>query len=155
MPHHTETRHLPYRPDQLFDLVADVARYPEFLPWVAAARIREDDGARVIADLVIGFAAFRETYTSQIEKHRPDRILVTAIDGPLKTLRNEWAFIPDGEGCRLDFQVEFAFRNRLLDLAAARVFPKAVGRMTAAFEARADALYAADGIRSVSANSAA
>jgi coenzyme Q-binding protein COQ10 len=92
MPRHTETRNLPYTPDQMFDLVADVRRYQEFLPWVAATRVRSDSETLMIADLVVGFKALKETFTSRVEKHRPSRIKVEYIEGPLKYLYNSWTF---------------------------------------------------------------
>jgi lipoate synthase len=90
MPRHSEKRHLPYSPDQLFDLVADVGRYSEFLPWVAAVRIRSDSDKLMIADLVVGFKAIKETFTSRVTKERPCRITVEYVEGPLKYLKNDW-----------------------------------------------------------------
>src|SRR3712207_5549424 len=98
MPRHTETRHLPYRPEQMFDLVADVKRYQEFLPWVAATRIRSDTETTMVADLVVGFKAIKETFTSKVNKHRPDSIIIDYVEGPLKHLHNSWKFAPDGKG---------------------------------------------------------
>ncbi|HEY7811141.1 MAG TPA: type II toxin-antitoxin system RatA family toxin, partial [Allosphingosinicella sp.] len=90
MPRHSETRHLPYSPDQLFDLVADVRRYPEFLPWVVAVRVRSDGPGEMIADLAVGFRAIKETFTSKVIKQRPGRIEIDYIEGPLKHLHNSW-----------------------------------------------------------------
>ena len=98
MPRHTETKHLPYTPDQLFDLVADVARYDEFLPWVVAVRVRSSSPTETIADLVVGFNAFKERFTSRVMKERPNRICVDYIEGPLKFLHNEWKFDPAPDG---------------------------------------------------------
>ena len=92
MPRHSETKHLPYTPEQLFDLVADVSRYNEFLPWVVAVRIRSSSEKETVADLVVGFNAFKERFTSRVVKNRPDRICVDYVEGPLKYLHNEWAF---------------------------------------------------------------
>lgn len=136
----------------MFDLVTDVTRYPEFLPFVSAARVREDDGRVMLADLVVGYGPFRETYTSRIEKTRPSHIAVSAIAGPLKHLANEWRFSPSPSGCELAFSVEFAFRSRLLDMAAQRAFPRVVRAFTEAFESRARVVY---GSSSSSAQSAA
>jgi coenzyme Q-binding protein COQ10 len=100
MPRHTETRNLPYSPDQLFDLVADVGRYQEFLPWVAAVRVRSDSETEMIADLVVGFSALKETFTSRVIKARPHEIEIDYIEGPLKYLHNTWKFRPDGKAAR-------------------------------------------------------
>ncbi len=161
MPRHSETRRLPYSPEQMYDLVADVSRYAEFLPWVIAVRIRQDSPTEMVADLVVGFKSLRETFTSRVNKLRPESIHVDYLDGPLKYLHNEWHFQPDGEGgCRLDFSVDFAFRNRVFESLAGQVFDKALRKMTDAFEARAGDMYgdqssSASGISSSSARSAA
>ena len=153
MPRHSETRHLPYTPEQLFDLVADVGRYDEFLPWVVAVRIRSSSERETMADLVVGFSAFKERFTSRVVKHRPDRICVDYVEGPLKYLHNEWTFdrAPDG-GTNLHFSVDFAFRSRLFEALAGQMFDRALRRMTGAFERRAAVLY---GISRSSAQSAA
>ena len=144
MPRHEERRVLPYRPDQLFDLVADIERYPEFLPWCVASRIRERRGDVVIGDLVIGFKMFRERFTSRVELKRPDRIDVSYADGPFKRLANHWVFGPHPVGCELDFFVDFEFRSRLLQTLIGALFDEAVRRMVAAFETRAKKLYGPD-----------
>ena len=153
MPRHTETKHLPYTPDQLFDLVADVARYDEFLPWVVAVRVRSSSQTETIADLVVGFNAFKERFTSRVMKEGPNRICVDYIEGPLKYLHNEWKFDPAPEGgTNLCFSVDFAFKSRLFETLAGSMFDRALRRMTSAFEQRAAALY---GISKSSAQSAA
>ena len=103
MPKHSETRHLPYTPEQMFDLVADVARYPEFLPWVSAMRVRSDSDEETVADMIVGFKGLRETFTSRVTKTRPEAIDVEYLDGPLKYLRNNWRFRPEEQGCAVDF----------------------------------------------------
>ena len=158
MPRHTEKRSLPYTPEQMFDLVADVARYPEFLPWVAATRIRSDSPTLMIADLVVGFKAIKETFSSRIEKHRPADLRVDYIDGPLKYLNNDWTFASDGKGgTDVDFCVDFAFKSRLFEALAGQMFDRALRRMIGAFEARAHDLYGegSTGISKSSAHSAA
>jgi coenzyme Q-binding protein COQ10 len=163
MPRHTETRNLPYTPEQVFDLVADVGRYQEFLPWVAATRIRSNSETMMIADLVVGFGALKETFTSRVTKERPVRIHVEYIDGPLKYLLNSWKFRPDGEGgTDIDFCVDFAFKSRIFESLAGQMFDRALRRMIQAFEDRAHQLYggsqlptAGSGISSSSAQSAA
>ncbi len=159
MPKHAETRALPYSPEQMFDLVADVRRYPDFLPWVSAMRVRSDSATATTADMIVGFKGLRETFTSRVEKVRPERLHVDYVDGPLKYLRNDWRFRPDGEGCLVDFSVDFAFKNRLFEMMAGQVFGTALRRMIGAFETRAAALYGASevsgGISRSSAHSAA
>ncbi len=100
MPKHSETRHLPYTPEQMFDLVADVARYPEFLPWVSAMRVRSDTPTETVADMIVGFKGLRETFTSRVTKARPESIDVEYLDGPLKYLRNNWRFRPRSRAAR-------------------------------------------------------
>jgi coenzyme Q-binding protein COQ10 len=142
MPRHTEQRNLPYTPDQMFDLVADVKRYQEFLPWVAATRVRSDSETETIADLVVGFKAIKETFTSRVVKHRPTEVIVDYIEGPLKYLHNSWKFAPDGKGgTDIDFCVDFAFKSRIFEALAGQMFDRALRRMIAAFEARAHELY--------------
>ena len=153
MPRHSETKHLPYTPEQLFDLVADVARYDEFLPWVVAVRVRSSSETETVADLVVGFNAFKERFTSRVVKQPSSRICVDYVEGPLKYLHNEWKFdrTADG-GTELAFSVDFAFKSRLFETLAGSMFDRALRRMTQAFEQRAAALY---GIKSSSAQSAA
>ncbi len=158
MPRHSETRHLPYTPQQLFDLVADVPSYREFLPWVSAVRVRSDSETEMVADLIVGFSALRETFTSRVKKDRPHTISVDYVDGPLKYLRNEWIFRPDGAGGTfVDFAVDFAFRSSLFERLAGQMFDRALRKMIGAFETRAAALYGAGdpGISNSSAHSAA
>ncbi len=154
MPRHSETRQLPYSPTQMFDLVADVGRYQEFLPWVRATRIRSNSDTEMLADLIVGFGPLRETFTSRVNKRRPDSIVVDYVEGPLKYLHNEWAFRPDGKGGTLvDFSVDFAFRSRTFETIAGRFFGEAVKRMVSAFETRAKLLYGAGAGAGVSAPS--
>jgi coenzyme Q-binding protein COQ10 len=152
MPRHSEQRFLPYTSDQLFDLVADVKRYDEFLPWVTAVRVRSSSETEMVADLIVGFGAFRERFTSRVAKERPDRISVDYVEGPLKFLHNEWRFEPVEGGTNLGFTVDFAFKNRIFEAVAGQVFDRALRKMTNAFEERANALY---GSSSSSAHSAA
>ena len=163
MPKHSETRHLPYTPEQMFDLVADVARYPEFLPWVSAIRVRSDTPTEMVADMIVGFKGLRETFTSQVSKQRPGHLRVDYLDGPLKHLNNDWKFRDDGQGgCFVDFCVDFAFKNRVFEMLAGQVFDRALRKMIGAFEERAAKLYSdsstaptAPGISSSSAHNAA
>ena len=142
MPRHSETRTLPYTPEQMFDLVADVKSYHEFLPWVAATRIRSNSETDMVADLVVGFRSIKETFTSKVHKRRPHEIEIDYVEGPLKYLHNSWKFAPDGEGgARIDFCVDFAFRNRIFEALAGQMFDRALRRMIGAFETRAHELY--------------
>jgi coenzyme Q-binding protein COQ10 len=141
MPRHSETKFLPYSPEQLFALVADVARYDEFLPWVVAVRVRSASETETIADLVVGFNAFKERFTSRVAKQAPDRITVDYLEGPLKYLKNEWRFDPAEGGSSVFFSVDFAFKSRLFESLAGAMFDRALRRMTGAFEQRAEALY--------------
>jgi len=143
MPRHQETRHLPYSAQQMFDLVADVPSYREFLPWVMAVRVNLDSETQMVADLVVGFRALREKFTSRVLKQRPSHIEVDYLDGPLKHLHNEWSFRDDGSGgCHVDFCVDFAFKSGLFNQIAGQMFDHALRRMIGAFEARAAVLYA-------------
>jgi coenzyme Q-binding protein COQ10 len=146
MPTHAERKYLPYSPAQLFDLVADVEKYPEFLPWCVAARIRKRDGAVMFADLVIGFKMVRERFTSKVVLSAPGRIDVTYTEGPFSYLNNHWIFEPAADGgTNIDFFVDFEFRSKLLQKLIGALFNEAVRLMVAAFEKRAKQLYGADG----------
>ena len=142
MPGIRESRTVPYSAEQMIDLVADVARYQQFLPWVIATRVRSNSETEMVADMVVGFKSLRESFTSKVSKRRPEMIDVIYVDGPLRDLDNEWHFtdLPEG-GCRVDFSVEFAFKNRVFEALAGQYFDRAFRKMVAAFEARAEALY--------------
>ena len=132
----------PYSAEQMFDLVADVARYGEFLPWVVATRIKSDSDTEMVADMLVGFNALREKFTSRVVKERPRSINVHYIDGPLRDLDNSWRFTPRADGgCDIDFCVDFAFRNPLFEALAGQYFDRAFRRMVEAFEQRARELY--------------
>ena len=141
MPGIRETRFLPYSCEQMFDLVADVARYPQFLPWVIATRVRQDSETEMTADMLVGFKAIREKFTSRVVKNRPEHLEVFYVDGPLKDLDNTWRFRPVEGGCEIDFAVEFAFRNAVFEALAGQYFDRAFRKMMGAFEARAHDLY--------------
>jgi coenzyme Q-binding protein COQ10 len=146
MPRHSETRTLPYTAQQMYDLVADVARYPEFLPWTAAARIRsrtpEGDHEVMLADLVVSFKVFREKFGSRVTLWPgKKRIDTEYIEGPFKHLHSRWEF-RDVEGCsEVHFEVDFEFRNIILQKAAGIFFFEAMQRIVRAFEGRAHQLY--------------
>lgn len=141
MPTHAERQILPYRPDQLFDLVADVGKYPEFLPWCVAARVRGRTVNELRADLTIGFGPFRETFGSRVALDRPHSVRVTYEKGPFRYLNNEWSFLPQQQGTEVDFLVDFEFRSRILQTAIGVVFNEAVRRMVNAFQKRARDVY--------------
>ena len=142
MPTHAEQRVVPYTPEQMFDLVAGIERYPEFLPWCLAARIRSREANTITADLVIGFKMIRERYTSRVTLDRPRRIDVEYLEGPLKRLTNHWVFEPHaGGGTKVDFYVDFEFRSRVLQALIGALFYEALRRLVAAFETRAKKLY--------------
>lgn len=153
MPKIRDSKRLPYSCEQMFDLVADVDKYPEFLPWVVATRVRADSATEMTADMLVGFKAIREKFTSRVTKDRPRAILVHYVDGPLRDLDNSWTFEPDGENaCQIDFSVDFTFKNRVFEALAGQYADRAFRKMVDAFETRADELY---GRSSSSATSAA
>lgn len=147
MPRHHEIRTLPYSADQMYGLVADVARYPEFLPWNSAARIRRqipmDDGRELMeADLVISFKVFRERFGSRVILDAAARRIETEyLDGPFRHMRSTWAFRDAPGGCEVEFEVDFEFRNAILQKVIGVVFNEAMLRIVRAFETRAAALY--------------
>lgn len=139
---HSEKRVIRHRPQDLFDLVADVRKYPEFLPWCLAARMRSEADTALTAELIIGFNMFRERFTSYVELDRDNLVItVTYAEGPFKHLTNNWWFLDHPDGCEIDFYVDFEFNSRLLQSVIETLFTEAVKRMVRAFETRADALY--------------
>ncbi|MBX9662675.1 type II toxin-antitoxin system RatA family toxin [Novosphingobium sp.] len=153
MPVINQQRRLAWSAEEMFDLVADVKRYPEFLPWVVATRIKSDSETEMVADMMVGFSALREKFTSRVLKERPNRIAVEYLDGPLKRLSNTWEFRAEEDGsCVIDFNVDFTFRSAILEALAGQYLDRAFRKMVAAFETRAEKVY---GSRSSSATSAA
>lgn len=141
MPGIRETRRMPYSAEQMFDLVADVDRYSEFLPWVVATRVRSDSETEMVADMLVGFKALKEKFTSRVEKRRPEQLRVHYVDGPLRDLDNTWTFRNVEGGCEIDFCVDFAFRNPIFEKIAGQYFDRAFRKMVSAFEERASVLY--------------
>jgi coenzyme Q-binding protein COQ10 len=141
------TRILPYRPDQLFDLIADVESYPDFLPWVSALktwnRTESPDGVRSLdAEAKVGFAIVRETFATRVKlDERRHTIEVGLLYGPFKRLRNLWRFLPQGQGTRVEFEIDFEFKSRLLDTILAANVRHAADRLIGCFEGRARKLY--------------
>jgi coenzyme Q-binding protein COQ10 len=137
---------VPFSPQQLYGLVADVGKYPKFLPWCVGARVRSHVNNLMIADLTIGFGPFRESFTSRVtllpgSGDGPCAIRVEYENGPFKYLHNRWDFTPHPNGCLVDFFVDFEFRNIILQKAIGAVFTEAVQRMVNAFLKRAEAVY--------------
>ena len=143
MPTHAEHKVLPYSPEQMFDLVADVGKYPAFLPWCAGARVKSHTETQLVADLTIGFGPFRESFTSRVELARPHQIQVKYENGPFRYLNNQWTFEPNPKGCNVKFYVDFEFRSRMLQAAIGVVFNNAVRLMVNAFLKRAREVYGA------------
>lgn len=144
MPSHAETRKLPYSAEKMYALVADVESYPKFLPWTAAARVRRitprDDGAKVMeADLVVSFKVFRERFGSRVTLWEEAlRIETEYLDGPFEHMNSNWRFEDvEGGGSIVAFDVDFAFRNKILQGAAELFFYQAMRQIVQAFENRA------------------
>lgn len=141
MPTHAEKRILRHTPEEIFQLVADVHRYPEFLPWCVGARVLTRDDTKLVADLTIGFKMIRETFRSDVTLERPGRVQVQYLDGPFRYLNNTWTLRPVPQGTEVDFFVDFEFRSRLLQAVIGTVFNEATRVMVRSFERRAMHLY--------------
>jgi coenzyme Q-binding protein COQ10 len=147
MPRYVTTRRLPHTPQQMFDLVADVERYPEFVPMCERLKVRRRTtgvaGSEVVlADMSIGYKVIRESFTSRVALDRENlRILVEYVDGPFSHLENRWSFVAAPGGSDVTFDIDYAFRSRTFQLIAGTVFDTVVRRMVQAFETRADAVY--------------
>ncbi len=142
MPHHSEKRVVPYSDEQMFALVADVERYPEFLPWCAAVRIRSREEATFTADLIAAFGALREQFTSRVVLDPAGKaITIEYIEGPFQHLMNRWHFVPTESGCEVLFDIDFRFKSRTLEALISGMFTRAIEKMTGAFVARAHQLY--------------
>lgn len=126
----------------MFALVADVERYPEFLPWVAALRIRARTENTFTADVIAAFGALREKFTSHVTLDREAKtIVVEYVDGPFHHLKNRWHFAQREGGCEIDFDIDFALKSKMLETLIGGLFTRAVEKMTAAFDERAHKLY--------------
>jgi len=142
MPTHKEIKVLPYTPEQLFDLVAGVDLYPNFLPWCIASRITKREGDVFYADMVIGYKMVREKFGSRVTALSPDHIHVEYLDGPMKHLSNHWRFIDNGDGTTtIDFYVDFDFKNQLFQKLIEVFFNEAIKKMVQSFERRAEEVY--------------
>jgi len=142
MPTHAEKRNIKHSSQHMFDLVSDVEKYPEFLPWCVGIRLKERTNKKIKADMIIGYKMFREKFSCKVELNSPDRIDVVYEQGPFKYLNNHWIFIDKNDGtCLIDFFVDFEFKSTLLQKVIEMVFNEAVKIMVHAFEKRADAIY--------------
>jgi coenzyme Q-binding protein COQ10 len=141
MPTHAEKRLLPFTHEKLYNLVSDVEKYPDFLPWCIALRVRSREVNMINADMIIGFKVFREKFSTRVTLNPPRRIDVEYLDGPFKYLNNHWIFKPIDGACEIDFYVDFEFKSILLQKAIGAVFNEAVQKMINAFEARAHRIY--------------
>lgn len=149
MPRHFEKRVVPYSPQQMYDLVADVARYPEFLPWCLDSHVVRTQDNKLTAVLHVGYKAFHDTFTSHVTLEPPKKISVEYGGGPLKSLGNVWEFAPaDNGGCEVSFFVSFEFKSVLLGAMMDLFFDNAFCRMVGAFEKRAGALYGVSSAKS-------
>jgi coenzyme Q-binding protein COQ10 len=136
MPRHEEQTTLAYTPDELFNVVSNIRDYPSFVPWCSGADIIREEPHEIIADLVIGFGPFQESFRSQVTLDRPKELKVHAIDGPLEHLTNVWTFTPVADKTHVDFVIDFQFKSHLLDHVANDMFHEAATRMMSAFESR-------------------
>ncbi len=142
MPSHQEKRVLPYTAEQLFDLVMDIEKYPEFLPWCIAARVNSKSKSDLSADVVIGYKVFRETFSSRVHFKHASEIEVEYLKGPMRHLHNQWTFKDlRGGKCEVDFKVDFTMQSRLFETLVDQFFHRALVKMINAFEARAKAIY--------------
>lgn len=144
MPTHNENRVLPFSAEQMYALVLDVAKYPEFLPWCVATRVKSKDASdngQMVADMAVGFKLVKERYTSRITFEAPHHIHVTDIGGPFKRLETDWRFRPHADGCEVDFNIDFAFSSTLLESVMGGLFTDAAHKMMQAFVTRAEAVY--------------
>jgi len=147
---HRDTRVVPYPADAMFDLVAGIEDYPDFIPWCLGMKVRErsvaDGRGHVVADMIVGYKIFRERFRSKVRLDRPaGAIDVDYLNGPFKRLENRWRFIDrEGGGSTIDFTIDFEFKNRFLQATAQQVLDKAFKRLSDAFLKRADALYGSD-----------
>jgi coenzyme Q-binding protein COQ10 len=146
---HHVSKVLPYSPDQMFALVGDIESYPDFVPWITSMRTwnprTEGEGVSLVdAEAGVGFSFLRERFSTRVRRDATARdIQVALISGPFKTLANRWRFVPDPAGTRIEFDIDFVFKSRLLDALLAANFSSAVDKLMACFEARAKALYGA------------
>ena len=154
MPSFRTTRRVPFTPRKMFDLVADVERYPEFLPMcealVVRSRGRHGDKQVLIADMTVGYKAIRETFTSRATLD-PASLAVIAEStrdsrGPFRRLENRWEFSAVPGGCDVDFFIAYEFKSIMMQMVVGALFERAFRRYTRAFEERAQAVYGAEAV---------
>lgn len=143
---HHETRNSQFSQDQIFDLVIDIEKYPEFLPWCRSLRVTQRLPEQIMADLQFGYKMFADTFSTIVNIDREHhKIQIRYLDGPFKSLNSEWQLLPNPDdpkiGCVIDFKISFEFRTKVLDLLLGKMFNQAVIRMIHAFEERAKRLY--------------
>ena len=139
---HEECRVINHSPLNLFKLVSDVKKYPEFLPWCLGARVKNSSKNNFDADLIIGFKVYKEIYSSQVVlDHVNKKIIVNYKDGPFQHLDNYWIFKDNMKGCEVEFMVDFKFKSVFLQTLMETLFSEAVRRMVGAFEKRANELF--------------
>jgi coenzyme Q-binding protein COQ10 len=147
MPSFRTTRRVTHTPEEMFDLVADVEKYPLFLPLCEGLKVRSrvvGDGGRetLIADMSVGYKAIHETFTSKVTLDREKlKIMVAYLDGPFRALNNLWSFKPDGEGCLVEFFISYEFKSRMLSMVMGAMFDRAFRKFASAFEKRAEVVY--------------
>ena len=147
MPSFRTTRRVTHTPEEMFDLVADVEKYPLFLPLCEGLKVRsrtKQEGGRetLIADMSVGYKAIHETFTSKVKLDREKlKIMVAYLDGPFRALDNLWSFKPDGEGCLVEFFISYEFKSRMLGMVMGAMFDRAFGKFASAFEKRAEVVY--------------
>jgi coenzyme Q-binding protein COQ10 len=148
MPHFSTKRRVRHAAADMFDLVADVDKYPEFVPLCAGMRVksRSDKGEGIdvlVAEMTAAYKLVRQTFTSRVTLDRPNlKILVEYLDGPFSRMQNRWTFTPTGEGaCEVEFFIDYEFKSRTLAMLMGAMFDTAFRRFSAAFEARADQVY--------------
>jgi coenzyme Q-binding protein COQ10 len=155
---HRVTRILPYTPEQLFELVGDVAEYPKFVPWITSMhtsrpRVEGEGVTTLDAEASVGFAFLKERFSTRVRRDAArHQITVTLISGPFRKLRNTWLFRPDEAGCKVIFDIEFEFKSKLLDMMLAANFDRAVNKLIGCFQAQAERLYGSDADARVAAN---
>ena len=131
-----------HTPENMFELVNDFERYPEFLPGCRRARLIERDEAHLIGEVTLGRAGIEQSFTTRNDLIEPERIEMSLISGPFKRLRGRWLFLPMGDGaCKVCLELEFEFANRLLGMAFGKLFQQVAGQLVDAFSRRADELY--------------
>ncbi len=131
-----------HTPRNMFELVNDFERYPEFLPGCRRARLLERDDSHLIGEMTLGRAGIEQSFTTRNDLIEPERIEMSLVSGPFKRLRGRWLFLPMGEdACKVSLELEFEFANRLLGMAFGKLFQQVAGQLVDSFTRRADEVY--------------